>query len=296
MRKILLVDGSHLARRNYHGQSLVTSSGLKTGLMYGSIASLISVQSALKADLVVFAWDTAGSSSWRKAIYPLYKANRTTPEEDYITGLGYLKELLSAMGVMQVESEYAEADDLIGQMATTTFSEDDVYILSGDQDFYQLITDRITVISPKLGEVRPAVDDTIPVIKDKKVIHLRPDQIISYKCLVGDTADNIPGAVGFGIAAAAKFFAVNDNIDQVINGTARLTSLPAKALSAILITKPMFPIFKKVATIKLDAVDNLELSKVNIDKIKAQMLFDLFEFNQFKIRGDQMFKLGGEQC
>ena len=133
MRKILLVDGSHLARRNYHGQSLVTSSGLKTGLIYGSIASLISIQSALKADLVVFAWDTAGSSSWRKTIYPLYKANRTTPEQDYLNGLVYLKELLASMGVTQIESEHAEADDLIGQMAVTTFSDDDVYILSGDQ-------------------------------------------------------------------------------------------------------------------------------------------------------------------
>ena len=293
MKKVLLVDGSHLARRNYHGQSLITSSGLKTGLIYGSIASLISVQSALKADLVVFAWDIPSSSSWRKTIYPMYKANRSTPEPEYLEGLSYLKDLLSSLGVTQVEAENAEADDLIGQMACDTFKDWEVYVLSGDQDFYQIVDDRIVVLSPLLGEVRLQADGTVPVVKDKKAIYLRPDQIVSYKCLVGDAADNIPGAFGFGMAAAIKFFSVNDHIDHVINGTAKLHNLLPKAVSAIQMTKPFFPIFKEIATIRLDAVAQLELVRPELHRTKAEMLFDLFEFNQFKARGEQMFRLGG---
>jgi len=293
MRKILLVDGSNLARRNFHGQSLCTSGGIKTGAIYGTINSLISIQGDIRAQEVIVAWDPPGSSQWRKDIYPLYKANRDAPDQDYVKQREYAEELLRAMGVCQVSKPDAEADDIIGSLAKRNYADCQVYILSGDHDFYALIEDGIHVISPISGLVAPNPEGKIYIKNGTKIIELYPHQVADYKCLVGDSSDNIPGAPGFGIGAAITFFQNNDGIDCIFDGTVNLKGIPARACQGLMNAIPFLAKFKECVTISLErgAMDNPVRPEVQAAKVNA--LFDYFEFNQFKVRGERIFDIAG---
>ncbi len=293
MKKVLLVDGSNLARRNYHGQNLSTSGGIKTGCIYGFINSLISVQGDIRAQEVVVAWDAPGSSQWRKEIYPLYKANRSVPEADYVEQRDHLQTLLTALGMRQVEKNTAEADDIIGSMAKYNYSGCKVYILSGDHDFYSLIGNNVHVISPVSGLVAPNPEGKIYIKNGQKVIELYPHQVADYKCLVGDSSDNISGAPGFGIGAAITFFENNVGIDCILDGSVNLKGLRSKAVEGLMMTIPMLQKFKQLVTIDVERgrIDTLTAPEPHPKKVEA--LFSYFEFNQFKVRGERIFDITG---
>ena len=293
MNKVLLVDGSNLARRNYHSQNLSTSGGVKTGCIYGVINSLISIQGDIRAQDVVVVWDAPGASDWRKKIYPLYKANRSIPESDYIEQRKLLQDLLTAMGVAQVEKTTAEADDIIGALAKNNYADWLVYILSGDHDFYSLISDTIKIISPISGLVSANAEGKIYLKNGAKNIELYPHQVVDYKCLVGDASDNIGGAPGFGIGAAITYFENNSGIDNILDGTVNIKGLRSKAVEGIMMTIPMLPKFKELVTISLEkgAVDTPIKPERHEKKVEA--LLSYFEFNQFKARGKRIFDIAG---
>lgn len=297
MSKILLVDGSHLARRNYHSQQLSTSDGMATGLIYGVINSLISIYTELEYDTCVIAWDTRTSSAWRKEIYPLYKGNRTAPEESFLEQLELVKSLLHAIGICQVEKADAEADDIIGYLAKIGFKGHDIAVYSGDEDFYALIDDRVSVLSPTKGWIVLGEDGMIEKpINKKKSFRLTPSQMVDFKCLVGDSSDNIPGAVGFGPAAAAAFFKNNDGISNILDGSVNLHGISNQATNGVLEALPMLKTFQEVITISMThgKIDELEFPEVQKEKVKQ--LFSLFEFNSFKVLGDTIFNIGGNDA
>lgn len=295
MKKVLLVDGSNLARRNYHGQNLSTSSGQKTGAIYGTINSLISVQGDIRAQEVIVAWDGAGSADFRKEMFPLYKAGRSTPEADYVQQREYLQELLTALGVVQIEKGTAEADDIIGALAKKTYADCHVFILSGDHDFYSLIEDGIHVISPISGRVAPNPEGKIYIKNGTKTIELFPRQVADYKALVGDSSDNIPGAPGFGIGAAITFFENNDGIECILDGSVNVKGLQSRAVQGLMMTIPMLRTFKKLVTIDIERgmVKPEELVRPERHLRKVEALFTHFEFNQFKVRGERIFDIAG---
>ncbi len=299
MSKILLVDGSHLARRNYHSQQLSTSDGMATGLIYGVINSLTSLYSEIQYDFCVIAWDTRTSSAWRKEIYPLYKGNRTAPEESFLDQLEMVKALLNAIGICQFEKADAEADDIIGFLAKEGFSgqDHDIIILSGDEDFWALVDDDVQVYSPTKGWIFPGEDGMIEkAISKTKSFRLRPDQMVDFKCLVGDSSDNIPGAVGFGPGAAATFFQYNEGIKNLLDGTVNLAGLTSRATQGLLEALPVLQTFHDIITISTERgrVDDLAVPLPNKEKVKK--LFELFEFNSFKVLGDTIFNIGGNDA
>lgn len=297
MSNILLVDGSHLARRNYHSQQLSTSDGMATGLIYGVVNSLISIYNEIGYDACIVAWDTRTSSQWRKDIYPLYKGNRTAPEESFLEQLELAKSMLQALGICQVEKADAEADDLIGFLTMEGLKGHEILILSGDEDFYSLITEHVSVLSPTKGQIDLGADGMIekPINKEKS-FRLTPKQMIDFKCIVGDSSDNIPGAVGFGPAAAATFFQHNEGIQNILDGSVDLSGLSGRATQGLLEVLPMLETFREVITIsaKHGHLDELVFPEVKKEKVKA--LFSLLEFNSFKVMGETIYNIGGDDA
>ena len=293
MSRLLLIDGSNLARRNFHGQNLTTFTGIRTGCIYGTIASLLMITGKYPTDKVIVVWDAPGGSSFRKAIYPAYKGGRGPADPDYIEDSGNLKQLLEAMGVIQIEQDGAEADDVIGFLAHD--HDDEVIIVSNDKDFFQLINNRINIWSPHTTDFIPIVNGKIPIKEAGKTIYLYPHQVPDYKALVGDKSDNIPGAQGFGIGAAITFFETNDSIDPLFEGKANLTQLRSASMSAILQALPFLKLFKNVATI------NDEEGRVTVPtrpKYRTDLvdgLLDHYEFKQFMAMGHtRLSKIGGK--
>lgn len=210
MSKLLLVDGSALLHRAYHAYPpLTTKTGEVVGAVYGVASILISALGAEKPSHVVVAWDLP-KPTFRHEKYVGYKAQRPKADAEMVQQIPLVKEVIQTMGIVQVEQEGYEADDIIGTLATKSFDHslaqgselgDEVVILTGDQDTMQLVTDRVKVLTPAKGANPPVLYGPDEVY-EKYGVH--PEQIVDYKALVGDPSDNIPGVAGIGPKGAAQ--------------------------------------------------------------------------------------------
>jgi 5'-3' exonuclease len=208
---------NQLFRAHYAHVELSTDDGYPTGAIYGFLEQILILQRhfADHPDIVI-CWEgdtalgkpvAAAPLSWRKVLAKgVYKANRTPNEETprALSQLPKLHEILSVLGYLQVQVPCLEGDDVIGVAAATLCSldksVDQVFIFSGDQDFYQCITDRIQVLHPKPGKfVRM---DARSVLQTHSVA---TTQWAKLKALAGDTTDNYKPIKGCGPKTAARY-------------------------------------------------------------------------------------------
>ena len=198
-QKLLLIDGNSILNRAYFAlqRTLTDSSGRNVNAVYGFTNILLKVLADLSPDKLIVAFDERGHN-FRKDIYPDYKANRHGMPDDLAAQMPILHELLSAMHVQIVEAPGVEADDIIGTISHSF--DGDSYIVSGDRDMLQLVSDKTTVLLTIKGvtEVEAVDLDTL-----KSHYNLTPSQVIEYKALRRDTSDNIPGVKGVGEKTAS---------------------------------------------------------------------------------------------
>lgn len=207
--KLLLVDGSAVLHRAYHAYPPLTNrEGKVVGAVYGVASILITALSETEPTQVVVAWDLP-KPTFRHAKYVGYKAQRPKADTEMVEQIPLVKELITAMGLLQLEQEGYEADDIIGTLAfqaenaklnKLTNEEIEVVILTGDQDTMQLVTDKVKIMTPAKGKNPPMVYG-VEQVKEKYGV--TPKQIVDYKALIGDPSDNIPGVAGIGPKGAA---------------------------------------------------------------------------------------------
>lgn len=191
--ELVLIDGNSLINRAFYALPLLTGSdGLYTNAVYGFANMLVKLIDDYSPRYIAVAFDMK-AKTFRHKLYDGYKATRRGMPDELASQLPLLKEMLDKMGIRYIESEGVEADDIIGTLATrhalTT------YILTGDRDSFQLISDNVTVLFTKRGisEVFAMTPQTL-----KETMGLSPSQVVDYKALAGDTSDNIPGVPGIG--------------------------------------------------------------------------------------------------
>lgn len=289
----ILHDGSNLARRNFHGQNLCTFTGVRTGCIYGTIASMLMIQNLHPADQTIVVWDAEGGSSYRKAIYPNYKGDRGPTDTNYIEDRACLEQLLHEMGVIQITKPGVECDDIIGYLAMEYYKDEEVIIVSTDKDFYQLISARVRVWNPYKQEFVQYVNGKVPITESGKTIWLYPSQVPDYKALVGDKSDAIPGAVGFGIGAAITYFEYNSSIDSIFLGQANISQLNSKPLSGLMQAIPFLKKFKTVATISIFEGEVTIPTRPTYREEIVEALFEHYEFKQFMAMGHKRMKVIG---
>ena len=210
MTKLLLVDGSALLHRAYHAYPPLTSrTGEIVGAVYGVTSILISVLTSEKPTQVVVAWDLP-KPTFRHEKYVGYKAQRPKADTEMVEQIPMVKEVIKTMGLVQVEQEGYEADDIIGTLANK--QEGEILILTGDQDTMQLVNERVRVLTPAKG-ANPPVLYGPDEVWNKYGVH--PSQIVDYKALVGDTSDNIPGVAGIGPKTAANLIKMFGSLKRI---------------------------------------------------------------------------------
>lgn len=223
MSKWLLVDGFNLAYRCFYAvPELTRADGFPTGALHGWVKSIwrMADQEQPIATLVFF--DLGGSND-RLALHAEYKAQRDEMPEALRRQIDPIKAVTRAMGLVGIEQDGVESDDLLASQAVALAREGhDVLIVSADKDFAQVVDDRIKILlppptaNPKLGwRVMDA-----PGVKEK--FGVPPAQIADYLALVGDTSDNIPGLDGVGPKTAAKWLAEFGGLEGVIAHAAEL--------------------------------------------------------------------------
>ncbi len=215
---IYLIDGSAYIHRAYHAvRGLSNSSGLPTNATFGFTRMLIKLMADRKPSHVAMFFDAKGPT-FRHERYDQYKANRPPMPEDLVAQLPWIHKVTEAFNIPIFEMQGFEADDLIGTLARQ--AEENgfrVVMVTGDKDFMQLVTDRVTIWDPMK-------DNVIDPAFVKDAFNLSPEQMIDVMGLSGDTADNIPGVPGVGQKTAVKLINTFGSMLGVYEGIDAITA------------------------------------------------------------------------
>lgn len=244
MDKIILIDGNSLINRAFYATPVLTSAdGTYTNAVYAFVNMLVKLIHDRKPDYMLVAFDRK-EPTFRHEAYPEYKGTRKPMPAELVPQIPLLKEVLKEIGVAYYERAGIEADDIIGVMSVSTdaFS----YIVTGDKDSFQLVSDKCSVLYTKRG-ISDVDEYNLSNFKEKTGI--TPPQIRDLKGLMGDSSDNIPGVKGIGEKTALTLLdkfgtieALYDNIDE----------LSGKTKEKLLLGKEWAEKSKQLATIKTD--------------------------------------------
>lgn len=212
---IVLIDGNAVMHRAYHGINrgfVPVWNQMPVGMVYGFASTLISVIEHLRPEKIVVAFDTK-EKTFRHKLDTEYKAHRKPTPHDFYPQVPLVEELVTALGIQIIKAPGFEADDICGTLAVEAAKKNiDARIVSGDLDYTQLITDRIHLVKLN-GKI-----DQSPIYGPAEVearFGIKPEQIIDFKALVGDSSDNFKGLAGCGPKTAAEWIQRWNTLDEI---------------------------------------------------------------------------------
>ena len=215
---VLAIDFNNILFGSYYGAPLINSRGMNVNAIKGFFFKLRSLKETFNPDYIIMANDLSREKTFRRKMYPPYKAQRKPHDEDIINQLKYAQQLAALMGYKFINNEMYEADDILGMISKFLGEKDiDVIIASSDRDLYQLLDDHTFIMAPKHNE-----------LIDQQWLYERfrmtPQQWIELKMLQGDRSDNIPGIPGIGEKTALILMQKYGSIDEIYNHISELKS------------------------------------------------------------------------
>lgn len=210
MKKLLVLDGNSIINRAFYGvRGLTTADGMPTNALFGFTNTVKRYLDSIDPEYAVCTFDTR-CPTFRHLKFDKYKSNRHGMPEELACQMPYAKEIISALGFTVLELEGYEADDIIGTVCKNADLHGDIlsYILTGDRDSLQLITERTNVILMRNGK-----DELFDTAHFKDVYGVLPEQFVDVKALMGDSSDCIPGVPGIGEKTALKLIASAESLD-----------------------------------------------------------------------------------
>lgn len=256
-KKILLVDGMALLFRgffatSFRNQFMYNEKGIPTNGVFQFLRYFLDGINTFKPTHVIACWDM-GSQTFRTDIYEKYKANRGDPPEELIPQFDLVKEAVDIFNIPNVGIENYEADDIIGTLARKYQNEAEVIILTGDLDMLQLVDDHVSVAIMRKGLSNYEVFNKNNFLEKKGIL---PEQIVEFKGLTGDSADNYPGIKGIGEKTALKLLTKYRTMDDILlNLNEHTKGIQTKLTNDL----DNFKISKQLAQIKSDLELELEL-------------------------------------
>ena len=267
----VLIDGSGYLYRAFHAlPPLANRAGEPTGALFG-VFNMLRATLRERPAHVAFVADASGPT-FRDTIYEQYKAHRPPMPDDLRAQIEPMLELVGALGFPILRVPGVEADDVIGTLAVQAAAQgEDVVISTGDKDLAQLVDDRITLVNTMTNSTL----DPAGVVQKFGV---RPDQIVDWLALVGDSADNIPGVPKCGPKTAAKWLGEYGTLDAIVANADKIGGKIGESLRAAL---PQLPMSRRLATIKTDVQLDVKPSVLEFhdpDTEKLRALYTRYEF------------------
>ena len=289
---LYLIDGHALAYRAFFALTSAgsdrwqTKSGEPTAGVYGFFSVILRILEQEKPEYLAVAFDTG--KTFRDELFPEYKATRAKMPEDLRPQINRIREVVDAFNFPRLEMEGFEADDVLGTIAVQAAARGfGVKIITGDRDLLQMVTPRICVNLPG-GKISDSKD----YATDQDVLNymgVRPDQIVDYKALVGDSSDNIPGVRGIGEKTAVNLFSKYKTLDEVFQN---LDSLPARTRTLLESGRDSAYLSYTLAKIRTDVPISLELEKARTNQANIPLLQDLFKQLEFRALSQKLQMLG----
>lgn len=274
-KKLLCIDGNSILNRQFYGiRYLSNKDGFPTNAIFGMANVLIKQLDAIKPDYAAVAFDLK-APTFRHKMYENYKAGRKPMPEELYLQLSVAKEIASALGFTVLQKEGYEADDILGTLSKMAEDNGDfAYVLTGDRDSLQLISDNVSVL---LATNNDNIEYTPSVFFEKYGVY--PSQFVDVKALMGDSSDNIPGVPGIGEKTALKLIAENNSLDTLYSviDEIKLTPSVYKKLSE---NKELAYLSRDLARIDRNSPIGVTLDGISyggVDKSKARELFLKYE-------------------
>ncbi|CAM1344843.1 DNA polymerase I [Tenacibaculum amylolyticum] len=280
-KRLFLLDAYALIFRGYYAfikNPRINSKGLDTSAILGFTNSLLDVIKKEKPDYLAVCFDKGGSVD-RNEMFPEYKANRQETPEAIKIAVPYIEQILEAMNIPAIVREGYEADDIIGTLAKKAEKEGlETYMVTPDKDYAQLVSDNIFMYRPPRmgnGYEKWGVEE----VQQKFGVE-RPEQVIDFLGMMGDSVDNIPGLPGVGEKTAKKFLAQYGTMEGLFE---HIHELKGKMKEKVEANQELGLLSKKLATIMLDVPVELEQDKLifelpDVDKTRA--IFAELEFRR----------------
>ena len=281
-RKLFLLDGTALAYRSHFAfvkRPLLNSQGRSVGAIFAYTGTLLRILREEKPDLIAVAFDRP-EPTFRHEKYAEYKATRDKTPDELVEQLPDVKAITEALGVRLVEKAGWEADDLIGTLAVRgAESGHDVFIVAGDKDFMQLVSDEIRIFNI----ARADSDVTLQGIDEvREKFGVPPGCVVDVLGLMGDSSDNVPGVPGVGVKTAIKLINDYGSMDDVYRNLDQIKS--AALRKKLEQNRDLAFLSRELVVIDCDAPieSDLEtLGQAEQDTAFLQEKFIEFEFNSF---------------
>ena len=277
MPTLALIDGHSIAYRAFFAlpPDLATTSGQVTNAAYGFTRMLIKLLADHHPDGLAVAWDVS-RQTFRTEAYSDYKAQRAAAPDAFKSQLPLIQEVLSSLGIRQIQQEGFEADDVIASVSEVARQAGwHVLLVTGDRDAFQLVDDHLKVLYTRRGITDVVVADAAWV-EDRYGI--RPDQYVDYAALRGDSSDNLPGVPGVGEKTAARLVATYGHLEGIYEKLNEQSPKLAASLAAhrdqIFLNRRLMVLVKD-----LDVQTDLgNLGRGGWDRSRAKQLFESLEF------------------
>lgn len=279
-KRLFLLDAYALIFRGYYAfikNPRINSKGMDVSAIMGFTNSLFEVLRKEKPEYLAVCFDKGGSDL-RNEMFPEYKSNRQETPEAIKIAVPYIQQILDALEIPVIEKAGFEADDLIGTLAKQAEKEGfTTYMVTPDKDFAQLVSENIFMYRPaRMGNGIEIWG--IPEVQEKFEVE-RPEQVIDFLGMMGDSVDNIPGLPGVGEKTAKKFLKQYGSMENLLANTADLKGKMKEKVEA---NKELGLLSKKLATILLDCPVTFQAEDYYVSKPKAEELTALFQELEFR--------------
>ena len=272
-RVIAVIDGNSLMHRAFHAipPTMTAPDGRPTNAIFGFVSMFVKLVESFRPNGVICAFDK-GKPRVRMEMLPQYKAQRPPMDPVLHEQFPMVKNLLRSMDVPVVELEGWEGDDILGTLARRGEAAGyDMYLVTGDRDMYQLVTEHVNVVSTRKGV--SDVNIMTPESVDDLYHGITPELVPDFYGLKGDTSDNIPGVPGIGPKKASALICQYGSLDEVIAHADEVKGKMGESLRAHIDDALLS---RKVATIRTDAPIELDLSTAkfptfDVETVRAAM-------------------------
>ena len=280
-KRLYLIDAYAMIFRGYFAfikNPRITTKGINTSAIFGFTNSLIELIKRDRPTHLAVVFDV-GRTNVRHDDYAEYKANRLETPEPILLAKPFINDILNAMHIPILGVEGYEADDVIGTIACKAEKQGyNVFMVTPDKDFAQLVTDKIKIYKPSMKGSDIEILG-VEEIKAKYEIN-DPKQIIDYLGMMGDAVDNIPGLDGVGDKTARKFIQEFGSMENLLANT---HTLKGKMKEKVEASAERGLMSKKLATIICDAPiefieEQYDLDMPDFEKVKE--IFDELEFRR----------------
>ena len=264
-KKLFIIDAMALIYRSHFAMiknPLTTKNGQHTSAIYGLANSIFKLIREENPDYLVIAMDCK-EPTFRHKMYDEYKANREAMPEELVSQLALIDEMLNGMNIPIIRKPGFEADDIMGTMSKVAEAKGiTTYLVSGDKDLMQLVTDNVKLYTPG-SRFSPTKVYGISEVVDKWGVE--PSKMIEFLALLGDSSDNIPGVNGIGKKTAAKLLSKYGNIETIKNNIEEIKN--KRVREGLLHGSSTLDL-----AIKLVTIDNNVDVEIYLDKLQKQAM------------------------